>query len=70
MLTTMEWCNPYSNMLHYVKRGSVGIKHKKFKNGDSVFGRHSGLFSLDCIEVTQEADVVHRCGHAAIGTPF
>ena len=52
MLTTREWCNAVSNMLHHVQKGlsgQWGIGHRGLRMvSDSFLCRHSGLFSLDC----------------------
>ena len=42
MLTTGEWCNPVSNMLHHVLKGLSGNWHERFENVGSVYGRHPG----------------------------
>ena len=40
MMTTGDWCNPVSNMLHHVQERLSGDWAKRFENGGSVLGRH------------------------------
>jgi len=52
ILTTGEWYNPVSNMLHHVYKGFsrdwAGEGRRRRRRNDSVLDRLPGLFSLDC----------------------
>ena len=54
MLTTGEWCNPVSNILHH------GVKVVEWGFGTRGLGMLAEFWASIAIEVTQEAGVVPR----------
>ena len=70
MLTTGEWCNPVSNILHHMKKGVEWGSGTRGLRLVAAFWAGIPVSLAQTGEVTQEAGVVSRRRRAAIGTAF